>query len=107
MYKIYFKREKLIFLNLAKCNCGDNFIDGEIWVLQKNFEKLKHEINTRVDDDSTATFIDVKDYGMERPTYIDVNEFTYPFQEIVNQYGIPNYHEINPGYFTIIWYYVR
>ena len=102
LYKIYFKREKLIFLNLAKCNCGDNFIDGEIWVLQKNFEKLKHELNTRVDDDSSATFIDVKDYGMERPTYIDVNEFTYPFQEIVNQYGIPNYHEINPGYFTII-----
>ena len=102
LYKIYFKREKLIFLNLAKCNCGDNFIDGEIWVLQKNFEKLKHELNSRVDDDSSATFIDVKDYGMERPTYIDVNEFTYPFQEIVNQYGIPNYHEINPGYFTII-----
>ena len=102
LYKIYFKREKLVFLNLAKCNCGDNFIDGEIWVLQKNFEKLKHELNSRVDDDSIATFIDVKDYGMERPTYIDVNEFTYPFQEIVNQYGIPNYHEINPGYFTII-----
>ena len=102
LYKIYFKREKLTFLNLAKCNCGDNFIDGEIWVLQKNFEKLKHELNSRVDDDSIATFIDVKDYGMERPTYIDVNEFTYPFQEIVNQYGIPNYHEINPGYFTII-----
>ena len=102
LYKIYFKREKLVFLNLAKCNCGDNFIDGEIWVLQKNFEKLKHELNSKVDDDSIATFIDVKDYGMERPTYIDVNEFTYPFQEIVNQYGIPNYHEINPGYFTII-----
>ena len=102
LYKIYFKREKLVFLNLAKCNCGDNFIDGEIWVLQKNFEKLKHELNSKVDDDSIATFIDLKDYGMERPTYIDVNEFTYPFQEIVNQYGIPNYHEINPGYFTII-----
>ena len=102
LYKIYFKREKLVFLNLAKCNCGDNFIDGEIWVLQKNFEKLKHELNSKVDDDSIATFIDVKDYGMERPTYIDVNEFTFPFQEIVNQYGIPNYHEINPGYFTII-----
>ena len=102
LYKLYFKREKLIFLNLAKCNCGDNFIDGEIWVLQKNFEKLKREIGSNFDDDSSATFIDVKDYGMERPTYIDVNEFTYPFQEIVNQYGIPNYHEINPGYFTII-----
>ena len=102
LYKIYFKREKLIYLNLSKCNCGDNFIDGEIWVLQKNFEKLQAAITSSFDDDSTATFIDLKDYGMDRPTYIDVNEFTYPFQEIVNQYGIPNYHEINPGYFTII-----
>jgi V-type H+-transporting ATPase subunit a len=25
-----------------------------------------------------------------------------PFQEIVNTYGVPNYQEINPGYFTII-----
>ena len=49
-----------------------------------------------------ATFIDVKDYGMDRPTYISVSDLTYPFQEIVNQYGIPNYHEINPGFFTII-----
>ena len=79
-----------------------NFIDGEIWVLQKNFEKLQNAISSSFDDDSTATFIDLKDYGMDRPTYIEVNEFTYPFQEIVNQYGIPNYHEINPGYFTII-----
>ena len=102
LYKIYFKREKLIYLNLSKCNCGDNFIDGEIWVLQKNFEKLQNAISSSFDDDSTATFIDLKDYGMDRPTYIEVNEFTYPFQEIVNQYGIPNYHEINPGYFTII-----
>ena len=102
LYKIYFKREKLIYLNLSKCNCGDNFIDGEIWVLQKNFEKLQNAISSSFDDDSTATFIDLKDYGMDRPTYIEVNEFTYPFQEIVNQYGIPNYHEINPCYFTII-----
>ena len=102
LYKIYFKREKLIYLNLSKCNCGDNFIDGEIWVLQKNFEKLQNAISSSFDDDSTATFIDLKDYGMDRPTYIEVNDFTYPFQEIVNQYGIPNYHEINPGYFTII-----
>ena len=102
LYKIYFKREKMIFLNLSKCNCGDNFIDGEIWVLEKNFEKLKRVISSGYDDESSATFMDVKDYGMDRPTYIDVNEFTYPFQEIVNQYGIPNYHEINPGFFTII-----
>ena len=102
LYKIYFRKEKLIFINLSKCNCSDNFIDGEVWVLKKNFDKLIRELNIGDDEDSTATFIDVKDYGMARPTYINVNDLTYPFQEIVNQYGIPNYFEINPGYFTII-----
>jgi V-type H+-transporting ATPase subunit a len=102
LYKIYFRKEKLIFLNISKCHCGDNFIDGEVWVLKKNFEKLQKKLNTEEDEESSVTFIDVKDYGMDRPTYIDVNDFTYPFQEIVNQYGIPNYHEINPGFFTIV-----
>ena len=99
LYKIYFRKEKLIFLNLSKCICSDNFIDGEVWVLKKTFDSLQRELDNGDDD---IVFIDVKDYGMPRPTYISVNDFTYPFQEIVNQYGIPNYHEINPGYFTII-----
>ena len=99
LYKIYFRKEKLIFLNLSKCNCSDNFIDGEVWVLKDTFDNLKRELDNGDDD---IVFIDVKDYGMLRPTYINVNDFTYPFQEIVNQYGIPNYQEINPGYFTII-----
>ena len=102
LYKIYFRKEKLIFLNLSRCKCGDNFIDGEVWVLKKNFDKLNKELNKGDDEESVVSFIDVKDYGMDRPTYINVNDLTYPFQEIVNQYGVPNYHEINPGFFTII-----
>jgi V-type H+-transporting ATPase subunit a len=102
LYKIYFKKEKLIFLNLSRCNCGDNFIDGEVWVLKKYFDTLSKELKKGNDEDSIVSFIDVKDYGMERPTYISVNDFSFPFQEIVNQYGIPNYHEINPGFFTIV-----
>ena len=102
LYKIYFKKEKLIFLNLSRCNCGDNFIDGEVWVLKKHFDTLSKELKKGNDEDSMVSFIDVKDYGMERPTYVSVNDFSYPFQEIVNQYGIPNYHEINPGFFTIV-----
>ena len=102
LYKIYFKKEKLIFMNLSKCICGDNFIDGEVWILKKNFKKLIKEFKKVDDEDSIPNFIDVKDYGMDRPTYFNVNDLTYPFQEIVNQYGIPNYHEINPGFFTIV-----
>jgi V-type H+-transporting ATPase subunit a len=31
-----------------------------------------------------------------------MNPVFWPFQEVVNTYGIPNYKEVNPGYFTII-----
>lgn len=30
-----------------------------------------------------------------------MNEFTAPFQEIVNTYGVPRYQEVNPGLFAI------
>lgn len=36
------------------------------------------------------------------PTYIALNEFTSPFQDIVSTYGVPKYKEINPAYFSII-----
>ena len=35
------------------------------------------------------------------PTHFEVNDFTAPFQEIVNTYGIPRYKEINPALFAI------
>lgn len=37
-----------------------------------------------------------------RPTFIETNDFTWPFQEIVNTYGIPLYKEINPSIFAIV-----
>jgi len=38
------------------------------------------------------------------PTYFKVNEFTWPFQEIVNTYGIPRYKEVNPGLFAVMFF---
>ena len=37
-----------------------------------------------------------------KPTYFELNEFTWSFQEIVNTYGVPNYKEVNPAIFTIV-----
>ena len=39
---------------------------------------------------------------MTPPTSFELNDFTFPFQEIVNTYGIPRYQEVNPAIFTII-----
>lgn len=38
------------------------------------------------------------------PTFFRLNDFTIPFQEIVNTYGIPRYREVNPGLFTIVFF---
>ena len=35
------------------------------------------------------------------PTFFELNEFTTPFQAIVDTYGIPRYEEINPALFAI------
>jgi V-type H+-transporting ATPase subunit a len=36
------------------------------------------------------------------PTYIQKNEFTAVFQEMVDTYGLPRYEEANPALFTVV-----
>lgn len=37
-----------------------------------------------------------------KPSFIETNEVTAPFQEIVNTYGVPMFKEVNPALFTIV-----
>ena len=101
LYKLYFKKEKMIYINLSKCILRENFIDGEVWILQSQLDTLRRIFITQ-DESMSVTLTDVIDLYLPKPTHIKTNEFTYPFQEIINLYGIPTYGEINPGYFTII-----
>ena len=41
-------------------------------------------------------------HSIDPPTYFKLNEFTAPFQEVVNTYGIPMYKEANPAIFTCV-----
>lgn len=36
------------------------------------------------------------------PSYFYLNEFTEPFQEITDTYGIPKYKEVNSGMFNLV-----
>lgn len=48
----------------------------------------------------TTDFKKFQHHTIKPPTYIKVNEFTIPFQMVVDTYGIPMYKEINPAIFA-------
>lgn len=106
MYKLYFKKEKVIYMNLNKCLVRDNFIDGEIWIPEKKYELIRGVLSHIKKDDETKLTANLTDAHypttLAPPTYIETNDFLWPFQEIVNTYGIPRYREINPAYFNIV-----
>merc|ERR1740138_304499 len=39
---------------------------------------------------------------MTPPTYIRTNEYTEPWQEVIDTYGIPRYQEANPALLTVV-----
>ena len=45
---------------------------------------------------------EVVNHKMTPPTFFEINEFVWPFHEVVVTYGTPNYKEINPTVFNII-----
>ena len=106
MYKLYFLQEKLLFTNLNKCKLSQELLDGEVWIPQEKLRLVEDTINKISDlnpNKLTAVLNDFDEKGEPNPpTYLKLNDFTYPFQTIVSEYGIPRYREINPGLFTII-----
>ena len=106
LYKLYFLQEKLLFSNLNKCKLRGNFIDGEVWIPLEKFQSVQDsllKITAKDPTKLTAVFNDFDENDDSKPpTYLKVNDFTAPFQQIVSEYGVPRYREVNPGLFTII-----
>lgn len=75
------------------------------WTSKDFREKLLNKLKDVNKDDPNFVppiIEEVHDHNLKPPTKFRVNEFTWPFQEIVNTYGIPRYGEVNPGLFTIV-----
>ncbi len=107
LYRVFFKKQKEIYLNLCKCKSSNNFFDGNIWVLEKKFDEILNSIiglSNRSSNHHGTNIIAIENNNETNspPTFIETNEFIWPFQEIVNTYGIPRYQEINPTVFNII-----
>ena len=106
LYKLYFLQEKLLFSNLNKCKLRGNFIDGEVWIPEEKYQLVQDsliKITSKDPNKLTAVLSEFEEFDESKPpTYLKLNDFTYPFQTIVSEYGVPRYREVNPGLFTII-----
>ena len=106
LYRMYFKIQKLIYINLNKCLDKGQFLIGEVWIPEIYFPELQKEIKTLLKENERLLLPQFEDFEQENNrtfrTFFRTNDFSYPFQEIVNTYGIPRYKEANPGLFTII-----
>lgn len=79
---------------------------NQFWVSEKQeAEFIVYLRNLKKDNASVKVDVfpaDFRELRMTPPTLIRTDDFTGPFQEVVNTYGIPRYQEINPGLFTVI-----
>ena len=106
LYRMYFKMQKLIYINLNKCLEFGQFYIGEVWVPEIYFPELEKEIKLLSKENEQILLPQFEDFVQENNrtyrTFFRTNDFSYPFQLIVNTYGTPRYKEANPGLFTIV-----
>ena len=106
LYRMYFKIQKLIYINLNRCLELGQFYIGEVWIPEIYFPQLQKELKSLEKENERLLMPQFEDLIQKNNrtyrTFFRTNDFSYPFQEIVNTYGIPRYKEANPGLFTII-----
>lgn len=106
--KWFIIKERLVCAELNKLeDGGEKILTGLFWCptkYRKALDEKIYEIRMRknVDGPQISKIEEFDESVFERPTFIETNQFTWPFQEIVNTYGIPLYKEINPAIFAIV-----
>ena len=105
LYRTFCKREKYIYMNLNKCKELNNFYVGDVWIPQISFDYLNNKMNELINEkeDIILPGFHASDNNESKVrTFFQMDDFVYPFQTIVDTYGIPRYKEVNPGLFSII-----
>ena len=105
LYRTFCKREKYIYMNLNRCKDLNSFYIGDVWIPEVDFNKINQKIKDLLkenEDILLPSFRESENSNAKVRTYFQMDDFIYPFQSIVDTYGIPRYKEVNPGLFSII-----
>lgn len=99
-YRVLIEKESIIYstLNFLKVvqfddKPGSTMI-AKVWIPEEKVGLFEHIL-------PHVVTIRQPTHDEKPPTHFETNEFTAPFQEIVDTYGIPRYQEVNPALFAI------
>jgi len=107
--RLFVNKEKVLYVNMNLLTPSNNLYTAYCWIPadfeDKVFSKLQ-ELKRKKNIAVGAEITRIKDAPAELtpPTFFRLNEFTAPFQTIVDTYGVPRYREVNPALFAISFF---
>lgn len=103
--RLFIVKEKAIYHNLNLFTIQNNIFYGNCWCPKSQEQTVISILNefARQPGFASGQLREVEGgFPTDQipPTYFRLNDFTAPFQEIVDTYGVPLYQEANPAFFT-------
>ena len=113
LWESYILKEKAIYYTMGKFSTDSDHksLMATGWCLTSALPTVFNTLNEvavyifyyQKDTSSVAPIFSVNNHFRSAPpTHQKTNKLTAAFQEIVDQYGVASYREINPGLFTVI-----
>lgn len=104
VYEWYVVRERSIYTTLDKLRKGDRLFFGLYWVPNTKVPRINEEIYKMKENRNihAPQITKRRIQDLSPPSYFNLNEFTEPFQEITDTYGVPQYKEVNSGMFNLV-----
>jgi V-type H+-transporting ATPase subunit a len=96
--RLFILKEKTIYHNLNMFTLKGNMFYGNCWCPKADEQKILQALSSGYLKEVEGGFPP----NQKPPTYFKLNDFTTPFQSIVDTYGIPGYREANPAYFSAV-----
>ncbi|CAK0852562.1 unnamed protein product [Prorocentrum cordatum] len=102
-WRLFCMKEKSIYSVLNMCQ-GDASLQVNVWYPKIEEDNIKGLLRSHKTSTGDVAFLQsVKSPpGAMPPTFIRSNDFTAPWQQVVDTYGVPKYQEANPAVFTTI-----
>lgn len=97
-YRLFILKEKTIYHNLNMFTLKGNMFYGNCWCPKSDEQRILHALSSGYLKEVEGGF----PANQMPPTYFRLNDFTAPFQSIVDTYGIPGYQEANPAFFSAV-----